>query len=194
MDQQSLQALLQELRGFDEAPPAPAQALLDTNTSEAVSGASDYTAWYEDYVKSADVSSSTATAATVASDFSSNGTSVQPPTTTTPRDAPVDLRKLTYAQALPIISALARDETFLDALQDVRSDCGPLIMLPDSVIAEIRCACPLLQLKSTQETFELSLLDERNQAKHDLEKQLKKARESATVSGVQYEVEVGRLQ
>lgn len=51
----------------------------------------------------------------------------------------------------------------------------------------------LEQLKASQETFELSLLDERNRAKADLEKRLRKAREAAVASGTQYEVEVSRL-
>lgn len=51
----------------------------------------------------------------------------------------------------------------------------------------------LEQLKATQETFELSLLDERNRAKADLEKQLRRAREAAVASGTQYEVEVSGL-
>ncbi|CAD6569964.1 MAG: hypothetical protein CYPHOPRED_003675 [Cyphobasidiales sp. Tagirdzhanova-0007] len=45
-----------------------------------------------------------------------------------------------------------------------------------------------LPLKSEQELFELSILDERNKAKSDLEKQLKRAQDAAVESGVTYEV------
>jgi hypothetical protein len=112
MDQKSLQALLQELQGLDELPKEAA--------NPAAEEASDYTAWYEDYVRSKSapalpdanpeqLASATTTAAPAEAQVSN-----------APQDIPpTDLRKLTYAQALPIISRLARDESFLDALQEV---------------------------------------------------------------------------
>jgi hypothetical protein len=47
----------------------------------------------------------------------------------------------------------------------------------------------LYQIKTAQEAFELSIVDERNRAKSDLEKQLKRAQDAAEASGVSYEVE-----
>ncbi|KAK9893647.1 hypothetical protein P389DRAFT_207116 [Cystobasidium minutum MCA 4210] len=169
MDQQSLQALLLELRGLDEvAPPAQSTAgsedsedskhgtIAETSTKQndnvASTSTSDYTAWYEDYVK-------TTNPAAVSAPVTAAPPVASPPPSAS--QAPQqDIRKLTYAQALPIISRLASDEVFLEALQE---------------------------LKSNQETFELSLLDERNRAKAELERQLKKAREAAAISGTQYE-------
>jgi len=50
-----------------------------------------------------------------------------------------------------------------------------------------------MQIKSDQEAFELSVLDERNKAKADLEKQLKQAQDKAKHSGMNYEVDVRSL-
>ena len=49
---------------------------------------------------------------------------------------------------------------------------------------------PLAQIKAGQEAFELGIVDERNRAKGDLEKQLKRAQDAAEASGVSYEVDV----
>lgn len=112
MDQKSLQALLQELQGLDELPK---------DAADPVEEPSDYTAWYEDYVKStttstlSDTQPERSTSAIAAA--SDQG---QAQVSNAPQDAPpTDLRKLTYAQALPVISRLTRDESFLDALQKV---------------------------------------------------------------------------
>lgn len=115
MDQKSLQALLQELQGLDELPK---------DAADPVEEPSDYTAWYEDYVKStttstlSDTQPERSTSATSAIAAASDQGQAQ--VSNAPQDAPpTDLRKLTYAQALPVISRLTRDESFLDALQKV---------------------------------------------------------------------------
>lgn len=46
------------------------------------------------------------------------------------------------------------------------------------------------QLKSQQELLELNIVDERNRAKADLEKQLKAAKQSADAAGRKYDYEV----
>lgn len=113
MDQKSLQALLQELQGLDELPSAAADKPGDGVLEEA---ASDYTAWYEDYVKSASVPAPVLAPAVPQPD---SAATAPPQAGSVLQNTPTDLRKLTYAQALPIITKLARDEPFLDALQDV---------------------------------------------------------------------------
>lgn len=114
MDQKSLQALLQELQGLDEVSPP-------TGTADSSAGAteqtSDYSAWYEDYVKSTPAAAGPAESASL----ELPATASPPNQVVAPQDNPVDLRKLTYAQALPVLSKLARDESFLDALQEVNT-------------------------------------------------------------------------
>lgn len=135
MDQSSLQALLLELRGLDEAAPkAEEDAATHDRPSEAknhagdgagaVDSASDYTAWYEDYVKATAptaVTPSVAPAEVATHAINSQEEHILP--SQHPHhhhtQIPQDLRKLTYAQALPIISRLAADEAFLEALQEV---------------------------------------------------------------------------
>lgn len=133
MDQSSLQALLLELRGLDEAAPKPEE---DVATHDgplegknhagdgAVDSASDYTAWYEDYVKATAPTAVTPSVAPaeVATQAINNQEDHIPSQHHHHHHTqiPQDLRKLTYAQALPIISRLATDETFLEALQMVR--------------------------------------------------------------------------
>jgi len=73
-----------------------------------------------------------------------------------------DLRKLTFAQALPVISQLSADSDFIRALQEIKSD---------------------------QESLELSLIDERNRQKSQFDKQLKAAQEAAVTTGTPYELD-----
>jgi len=97
-------------------------------------------------------------------EFTSYPFDPEPPAIPTPPifEEPPDIRKYTFAQALPVVSKLSEDPSFIEQLQQIKSD---------------------------QEAFELSILDERNKAKAELEKQLKQAQDKAKHSGMNYEVD-----
>lgn len=117
-----MQALLQELRGLDSPPPADEEAagrvpFARNKSAEDAGAVSDYAAWYEDYVKAQSTSSATEKVPRESIKQVATSPAAQPGPAS---DEARDPRKLTYAQALPIISKLAADNAFLEALQEVR--------------------------------------------------------------------------
>jgi hypothetical protein len=90
---------------------------------------SDYSSWYQQDFGYHDEPASAQTAA-VSSTATHQQDGFTPPSALATGH---DLRKLTYAQALPVLSRLAADDTFIEALQEVRprSDSYMLLKLVD---------------------------------------------------------------